>query len=57
VCAVVVAVLVVAFVSWTAVGGASGIVFAIAIGTGVAVAVFSSGQRHCTPRFLRRRED
>jgi hypothetical protein len=57
VCAILVAVVAVAFVCWTAVGGISGILFAIAIGTAVAVAVFSGTRRTCTPRFLRRREE
>jgi hypothetical protein len=44
------------FVSITANGVPGGILFAIAIGTAVAVAVFSdSGRRNCVPRFLRRR--
>jgi hypothetical protein len=56
-CAILVAVLVVAFVCWAAVGGLSGILFAIAIGTAVAVAIFSGTRRKCSPRFLRRREN
>jgi fatty acid desaturase len=56
-CAILVAALVVAFVCWTAVGGVSGILFAIAIGTAVAVAIFGGTQRGCSPSFLRRRED
>jgi hypothetical protein len=44
------------FVSITANGVSGGVVFAMAIGTAVAVAVFSdSGRRNCVPRFLRRR--
>jgi hypothetical protein len=44
------------FVSITANGVSGGILFAIAIGTAVAVAVFSdSGRQNCVPRFLRRR--
>jgi hypothetical protein len=42
---IVVAVLAVAFVCWAAVGGASGVLFAIAIGTAVAVAIFSGTRR------------
>jgi uncharacterized membrane protein required for colicin V production len=56
--AVVVAVFVVLLVTGWVVGGfVSGILSAIAIGTGVAVAIFYSGtRRDCSPRYLRRRE-
>jgi hypothetical protein len=44
------------FVSITANGVPGGIIFAIAIGTAVGVAVLSDSGRHdCVPRFLRRR--
>jgi hypothetical protein len=47
---------VVVFVSITAAGFPGGILFAIALGTAVGVAVLSDSKRHtCVPRFLRRR--
>ena len=53
----VVALAFVVFVSLTAVGGPSGIIFAIAIGTAVAVAVFSDTQGACAPPLARPRDD
>jgi low temperature requirement protein LtrA len=50
------AVVVVLVCFWLATGVSSGMLAAIAIGTGVAVAVFSGPRRTCAPRFLRRRE-
>lgn len=44
-----------AVVGWVAVGFNGGVPFAIAIGTAVAVAIFSDGQGNCSPRFRRRR--
>jgi hypothetical protein len=41
---------------WAVTGFASGILSAIAISTGVAVAVFAGSRRGCSPRLLRRRE-
>jgi hypothetical protein len=44
-------------IGWVVSGLTSGMLAAIAIGTGVAVAIFSSGNRRvCAPHFLRRRE-
>jgi hypothetical protein len=56
--AVVAAVFVVLLVfGWVIGGFLSGLLSAIAIGTGVAVAIFFSGRRRdCSPHFLRRRE-
>jgi hypothetical protein len=51
-----VALAVIVFVSITAMGFVSGILFAVSLGTGTALAVFSDTKRRsCTPRFLRRR--
>lgn len=46
---------VVLFVGWTTDGWA-GMLFALAIGAAVAVAIFSDGKETCVPVFLRRRE-
>lgn len=47
---------VIVFVSVTAMGVVSGILFAVSLGTGTALAVFGDARRHsCVPRFLRRR--
>jgi hypothetical protein len=55
--AVVAAVVAVLFVAgWVAGSFNQGVLAAIAIGSGVAVAIFSGGKRTCAPRFLRRRE-
>jgi hypothetical protein len=43
-------------IGWAVAGFASGMLSAIAIGTGVAVAVFAGNRRGCSPRLLRRRE-
>jgi hypothetical protein len=43
-------------IGWAVTDFASGILSAIAIGTGVAVAVFAGNRRGCSPRVLRRRE-
>ncbi|HEY7692882.1 MAG TPA: hypothetical protein VH816_11135 [Gaiellaceae bacterium] len=43
-------------VGWAVADFTSGLLSAIAIGTGVAVAIFSGTQRTCAPRLLRRRE-
>jgi hypothetical protein len=43
-------------IGWAVAGFASGMLSAIAIGTGVAVAVFAGNRRNCSPRLLRRRE-
>jgi hypothetical protein len=42
-------------IGWVLVDFASGLLSAIAISTGVAVAIFAS-RRSCSPGFLRRRE-
>ncbi|HEY7207382.1 MAG TPA: hypothetical protein VH416_04000 [Gaiellaceae bacterium] len=56
-CTVLVVVLGVVFVcGWAATGFNSGVVFALAIGAGTAVAIFSDTRSTCSPRFLRRRE-
>jgi hypothetical protein len=50
-------VIVVLLFGWLAAGPRSGLLSAIAIGTGVAVAIFFGGaRRNCSPHFLRRRE-
>jgi hypothetical protein len=55
--AVLVAVLAIVFaVVWAATGFSSGILFAIAIGAGTAVAIFRDTRGVCMPRFLRRRD-
>jgi hypothetical protein len=46
---------VVLFVGWTT-DGWGGMLFALAIGVAVAVAIFSDGKETCMPGFLRRRE-
>ena len=57
-CATLVAALaLVVFVSFVAVGGASGIIFAIAIGIAVAIALFSDTQARARARGRSRRRD
>jgi uncharacterized membrane protein len=57
-CAILAALLaVIVFVCVVAVGSPGGIVFAIAVGTAVAVAIFSDPRSTCSPRLFRRRGD
>jgi uncharacterized membrane protein len=48
---------VIVFVSVVALGSPGGILFAIAIGTAAAVAIFSDTRGTCSPRLFRRRGD
>ncbi|HZO61496.1 MAG TPA: hypothetical protein VFB35_00790 [Gaiellaceae bacterium] len=48
------AVIVVLVCFWLAAGVSSGMLAAIAIGIGIALAVFSGPRRTCAPRFRRR---
>jgi hypothetical protein len=54
--AILVAVLVTVFAcGWAVVDRNGGVLFAVAVGAAVAVAILGENQRTCSPRFLRRR--